>query len=501
MKSTFLPYETPSIIQLLTLGSFLLLLPAFKLIFQRLIFAGILGPLVLGIIYGVPLADILTREWQETFLALGYLGLILLIFEGGMTTRLDLLRANMALSLVCALVGVGGSMALSFAVLSAGLGYPLSEAFVLGAALSATSLGTTFAILGRLGQSRIGTVIMSAAMIDDVVGCECLVRVIGLQLNRPYPVIMASIVTSLGKSASPGGSVGWAIGRPVMAACLLTIIVPICTRYLLKPVYDRFLFPYISPFAPYGHAILMILTLAGLCAAAEYAGTSVLYGAYVAGAALAYLDAHPPPHPPTEDRATFLDVFHKMLGPVQSALLEPLFFASIGFAIPFLSAWRGAVVWQGLVYASAMVAGKLLVGVCVPLWIAAPHAFWALMGALHIPLAKRRRINTAAVRGTLLPATILGSAMVARGEIGLLILELGYVQAGRLSERGFLVGVWAVVLNTLLGPIAVGLLMRRIGGRVLDGPWGDVKEETEKTPTSTPIARGDSQIRASTMAG
>jgi hypothetical protein len=57
------------------------------------------------------------------------------------------------------------------------------------------------------------------------------------------------------------------------------------------------------------------------------------------------------------------------------------------------------------------------------------------------------------------------------------------------------------VLNTLLGPIAVGLLMRRIGGRVLDGPWGDVKEETEKTPTSTPIARGDSQIRASTMAG
>jgi Kef-type K+ transport system membrane component KefB len=108
MKSTFLPYETPSIIQLLTLGSFLVLLPAFKLIFQRLVFAGILGPLVLGIIYGVPLANILTHEWQETFLALGYLGLILLIFEGGMATRLDLLRANMALSLVCALVGVGG---------------------------------------------------------------------------------------------------------------------------------------------------------------------------------------------------------------------------------------------------------------------------------------------------------------------------------------------------------------------------------------------------------
>jgi Kef-type K+ transport system membrane component KefB len=294
---------------------------------------------------------------------------------------------------------------------------------------------------------------------------------------------MASIIKSLGQSASPGGSVGWAIGRPVMAACLLTIVVPFCTRYLLKPVHDRFLFPYMSRFVPYGHVILMVLVLAGLCTAAEYAGTSVLSGAYLAGAALAYLDACPPPDPPTEDkdRITFLGVFHKTLGPVQSALLEPLFFASIGFAIPFLSAWRSEVVWQGLVYAFAMVIGKLLVGVCVPLWIAVPRVFWALMGALHIPLTKRRMTNTATVRGTLLPATILGSAMVARGEIGLLILELGYVQAGRLSERSFLVGVWAVVLNTLLAPIAVGLLMRWIGEGVLNGPWGrgDGREETE----------------------
>jgi Kef-type K+ transport system membrane component KefB len=292
---------------------------------------------------------------------------------------------------------------------------------------------------------------------------------------------MASIIKSLGQSASPGGSVGWAIGRPVMAACLLTIVVPFCTRYLLKPVHDRFLFPYMSRFVPYGHVILMVLVLAGLCAAAEYAGTSVLSGAYLAGAALAYLDAHSPPDQPAKDSVTFLGVFHKTLGPVQSVLLEPLFFASIGFAIPFLSAWHSEVVWQGLVYAFAMVIGKLLVGVCVPLWIAIPCAFWALMGALHIPLTKRRMTNTATVRGTLLPATILGSAMVARGEIGLLILELGYVQAGRLSERSFLVGVWAVVLNTLLAPIAVGLLMRWIGEGVLNGPWGrgDGREETE----------------------
>jgi hypothetical protein len=32
-----------------------------------------------GIIYGKPLANILELEWQHTFIALGYVGLILII--------------------------------------------------------------------------------------------------------------------------------------------------------------------------------------------------------------------------------------------------------------------------------------------------------------------------------------------------------------------------------------------------------------------------------------
>jgi Kef-type K+ transport system membrane component KefB len=172
MQSNFLPYETPNTVQLLTLGSFLILLPTIKIVFQRVLSAGLLGPLLLGLIYGAPLTDILAREWQQAFLALGYLGFILLIYEGGLATRLDLLRANLLLSLTCGLVGVGASMALSLAFLHYALGYPLSEAFVLGAALSATSLGTTFSLLQDLNHTRIGTIIMSAAMIDDVIGCK-----------------------------------------------------------------------------------------------------------------------------------------------------------------------------------------------------------------------------------------------------------------------------------------------------------------------------------------
>lgn len=44
--------------------------------------AGIIGQIAVGIIYGVPLANILEHGWQETFITLGYVGLILIIFEG-----------------------------------------------------------------------------------------------------------------------------------------------------------------------------------------------------------------------------------------------------------------------------------------------------------------------------------------------------------------------------------------------------------------------------------
>jgi Kef-type K+ transport system membrane component KefB len=172
MRSTFLPYEEPTTIQLLILGSFLLFLPISQRVFQRVLSAGILGPLAVGVIYGVPLANILPHVWQEAYLVLGYLGLILIVFEGGLSTRLDLLRDNLPLSLTCALTGICCPIALSFAILTPGYQYPLVESFILGAALSATSLGTTFAILGSLGGTRVGTIAMSAAMIDDVVGCE-----------------------------------------------------------------------------------------------------------------------------------------------------------------------------------------------------------------------------------------------------------------------------------------------------------------------------------------
>ena len=94
---------------------------------------------------------------------------------------------------------------------------------------------------------------------------------------------------------------------------------------------------------------------------------------------------------------------------------------------------------------------------------------------------------------SLYPAAIIGTAMMARGEIGFLIAALAESKGIFASRDGssaeddggsriFLVVIWAVVLCTVIGPVSVGLLVRRVkklqwqrrelgGGEDLLGTW------------------------------
>lgn len=67
------------------------------------------------------------------------------------------------------------------------------------------------------------------------------------------------------------------------------------------------------------------------------------------------------------------------------------------------------------------------------------------------------------------PASIMGCAMMARGEIGFLISSIAESKGVFASdaEEGsssklFLIVTWAIMLCTILGPLAVGLLVRRV---------------------------------------
>ena len=104
-----------------------------------------------------------------------------------------------------------------------------------------------------------------------------------------------------------------------------------------------------------------------------------------------------------------------------------------------------------------MAAAKLAVGLPVLLW-----GLWS------------RRVGSASssrerLKESLFPAIFMGVAMVTRGEIGLLIAQIGRGSStssgdgseGLLGDEAFLVCIWAIMLCTLCSPIALGYIVNR----------------------------------------
>jgi Kef-type K+ transport system membrane component KefB len=175
IKKTSLPYVEPNIGTILILSSFLLALNLVNNALDKLIYCGLIGQVFLGIAWGIPGFNWLTSETQTVIVNLGYLGLILLVYEGGLSTNFQSLKANLALSAGVALTGISLPIGLSYVLLKL-CDATLLQAFAAGAALCSTSLGTTFTVLSTSGlvKTRMGVVLASAAMMDDVVGEDCI---------------------------------------------------------------------------------------------------------------------------------------------------------------------------------------------------------------------------------------------------------------------------------------------------------------------------------------
>ena len=77
-----LPYHEPDIEKILILSSFLLLLNVMNHILDKIIYCGLLAQIFLGIAWGTPGAKWLGTSAEELIVKLGYLGLLLLVYEG-----------------------------------------------------------------------------------------------------------------------------------------------------------------------------------------------------------------------------------------------------------------------------------------------------------------------------------------------------------------------------------------------------------------------------------
>jgi hypothetical protein len=121
----------------------------------------------------------------------------------------------------------------------------------------------------------------------------------------------------------------------------------------------------------------------------------------------------------------------------------------------------------------------MITGLIIPLW-----DLFTGIGIVEI----RPRLQH-----SLILAMLLGTAMVARGEIGLLIIQMGRKETPFLSERAFITSTWAIILNTIVGPAAVGWLLKRKVRAISDNKnWGLQLPEMRPSDTVSTVTSGPS---------
>ncbi len=155
--------------------------------------------LLIGIVAGSEGIGGIAFESYEATARLGTLALLLILFDAGLNTPVQLLRKYVAPAAVLATVGVTGT-ALLVAAAAHALGFPWTFALVLGAVVSPTDAAAVFSVLRNSGihlKRRVGLTLEAES-----------------GLNDPMAVILTTVLTA--NLLAPGDMDGLHVGGEVL---------------------------------------------------------------------------------------------------------------------------------------------------------------------------------------------------------------------------------------------------------------------------------------------
>jgi monovalent cation:proton antiporter-2 (CPA2) family protein len=326
------------------------------------------------------------------------IGVIILMFIAGLESDLQLLKRYLKPSVLVALMGVLIPVIGTYAV---GLFYHLgtTESLFISVIFAATSVSISVEVLKEMNalNSQEGTTILGAAVVDDVLAVVIL------------SVLVSTTGTAVGDSAAQSSSLLLTTIEQVIYFAAIYFVVRWLAPYMAK-IGERLLIPM-------GPTLMAIILCFGMAYVAELVGLSDVVGAFFAGIAISQTTARS-----TVDRH---------IEPVGYALFIPVFFVSIGLNMDF----------NGL--------GKQL-GFIVVLTIVA--VLTKLVGAGSG--AKLAGFSWGS-------STAVGAGMVSRGEMALIIAQIGY-QAKLMSPVRYSAIVAAIIVATLLAPFLLRWTMDRV---------------------------------------
>lgn len=295
-----------------------------------MVIAGLLiGPAIFSQIDAIPFNGIInpTETEMDVLQTFSQIGVILILFSSGLETDTkELAKSGFAASLI-ALIGVLLPIGLGTVLTALFMGglsslkdsANLMNALFVGCILSATSVGITVETLRELGKlkTRVGTTVLSAAIIDDVIG-----------------IVALSVITSLNGDGSVWGTL---LKSALFFVLAIGIGFPI--KYLFVWICKR------HPHTRRTSILALVVCFLYSYAAEEFFGIAAITGAYVAGIMLSGLKD-----------TSFVD---KKVLTNGYMIFCPIFFAFIGISADF-SQFKPSDLLFGLAFVIVGVLGKII---------------------------------------------------------------------------------------------------------------------------------------------
>lgn len=319
---------------LLPLALILIFSKIFMKICKKLNLPSVIGMIVAGLLIGlisyIPNQDILNKTTQEGLAFLSKIGAILILFSAGLETDLKQIKSVGGPAVIITIAGVIVPMGLGFLVATlcnGGFANLTHDALLTnlfyGTILTATSVGITVQTLREMGKlnSRVGSTIVAAAIIDDVLGIIVLSFVLAFKGNG-------------GEAINPWIVVLKTIGYFAVIA-VLSFVASKAFKWLDKRFEHHRLVPIFS--------LAFCFIIAYL--SEKYFGIADITGAYIVGLILS-----------TNNESGYIERKTDILSYM---LFVPVFFANIGISTKF-EAISGSFVLFGCLFIIAGIIGKLI---------------------------------------------------------------------------------------------------------------------------------------------
>lgn len=359
----FLNFEIDTISLLLPLALILLLSKLLQMGCKRVKMPQVVGMLLAGIIIAfvdkIPGLNLLDDSARAGIKFLAEIGVVLIMFSAGLGTNLNSIKSSGVSAIVVTSLGVIVPMGLGFLV--AGLfngfggtitledGLTVSKTWsnlFYGVILTATSVSVTVATLKEMHRlnGKAGTIIISAAILDDIIG-----------------VIVLSVVLSLSGAGSSGentlGSLMCsndvvAVFLNVLFFFIFTIAIGVGIHYLFKYLNKKK--PHTRRLPIFGLAFCFFMAFAS----EKFFGVADITGAYFAGLALAGIGHHINPIRDVlaDDTSDYIERKSDVLSYM---IFSPIFFANVGINADF-SGLKATMIGFGCCYILTGLLGKVL---------------------------------------------------------------------------------------------------------------------------------------------